>query len=116
MTPYELIVMYREKLRLPSDYAAAKRLGLSRAAISTIKSGTGFSNETAWKIAEVIEMDPAEVIAICELARAERSDDAERVAMWKRRFQAVTHTSAAVLALIALPYGQMLTNQLCILC
>ena len=116
MTPYDLIAAYREKLSLPSDNAAAKKLGLTRAAISMVKKGSSISNEVAWKIAEVIDMDPAEAIAICELARAERSEDAERVAIWKRRFQAVTHTSAAVLALIALPYGQMLTNQLCILC
>lgn len=116
MTPYELIVMYREKLGLPSDYAAAKRLGLTKAAISTIKGGTGFSNETAWKIAEVIEMDPAEVIAICELARAERSEDPERVEMWKARFRAVSHSAATIFGLIALPYGIWLTDRLCILC
>ena len=116
MTPYELIVMYREKLGLPSDYAAAKRLGLTKAAISTIKGGTGFSNETAWKIAEVIDMDPAEVIAICELARAERSEDPDRVEMWKARFRAVSHSAATIFGLIALPYGIWLTDRLCILC
>lgn len=116
MTPYDLIVKYREKLGLTSDYAAAKKLGLSKAAISTIKGGTGFSNETAWKVAEVLDMDPAEVIAVCELARAENSHDEERVAMWKRRFQAVTHSAATVFGLIAIPYWAEVADKFCILC
>lgn len=117
MTPYELIVKCREKLDLPSDYAAAKRLGLTKGAISIIKTrGTGFNNETAWKVAEILEMDPAEVIAVCELARAESSDDEERVAMWKRRFQAVTHSPATIFGLIAIPYWAEVANKFCILC
>lgn len=116
MTPYDLIVKYREKLELPSDYAAAQKLGLSKAAISTIKGGTGFSNETAWKVAEVLGMDPAEVIAVCELARAENSHDAERVAIWKRRFQAVTHSAATLFGVIAIPYWAEVADKFCILC
>lgn len=116
MTPYDLIVMYRKTLELPSDNAAGKRLGLTRGAISAVKQGGSMGNETAWKIAEVIDMDPAEVIAICELARAERSEDPDRVEMWKARFRAVSHSAATIFGLIALPYGIWLTDRLCILC
>ena len=117
MTPYDLIVTCREKLDLPSDYATAKRLGLTKGAISIIKTrGTGFNNETAWKVAEILDMDPAEVIAVCELARAESSEDAARVAMWKRRFQAVSHSAATVFGVIAIPYWGEVVDKLCILC
>ena len=117
MTPYDLIVKCREKLDLPSDYATAKRLGLTKGAISIIKTrGTGFNNETAWKVAEILDMDPAEVIAVCELARAESSEDAARVAMWKRRFQAVSHSAATVFGVIAIPYWGEVVDKLCILC
>ncbi len=117
MTPYDLIVKCREKLDLPSDYATAKRLGLTKGAISIIKTrGTGFNNETAWKVAEILDMDPAEVIAVCELARAESSEDAARVAMWKRRFQAVSHSAATIFGVIAIPYWGVVADKLCILC
>lgn len=117
MTPYDLIVMYREKLGLPSDYAAAKRLGMTKAAISIIKSrGTGFNNETAWKIAEALEMDPAEVIAIAEMARAECSDDPARVSMWKQRFQAVSRSAVSIFFGGAALATAIETAQHCILC
>lgn len=117
MTPYDLIVMYREKLGLPSDYAAAKKLGMTKAAISVIKSkGTGFNNETAWKIAEALEMDPAEVIAIAEMARAENSHDSDRVAMWKKRFNAVSHSAASLFFGSALLGGAVEAVRHCILC
>lgn len=85
MKPYDLIVKYREKLGLRSDYEAAKKLGLTKAAISTVKAGNGFGNDTAWKIAEVIGMEPAKVIAICEVVRAQNANDKDRVKMWKER-------------------------------
>lgn len=117
MKPYDLIVMYREKLGLPSDYAAAKSLGMTKAAISIIKSkGTGFNNETAWKIAEALEMDPAEVIAVAEMARAECSDNSDRVSVWKRRLQAVSHSAASVFFGSALLATAVEGVRHCILC
>ena len=57
-----------------------------------------------------------EIIAAAEIERAERADNTEKAAVWKRRFQAVSHSAATIFGLIALPYGIWLTDRLCILC
>lgn len=61
-------------------------------------------------------MDPAEAVAICKIAQAERSHDEEGLQVWKRRFQAVTHSAATVFGLIAIPYWSEVADKLCILC
>ena len=60
-------------------------------------------------------MDPAEAVAICKIAQAERSHDEEGLQVWKRRFQAVTHSAATVFGLIAIPYWSEVADKLCIL-
>ena len=104
------------KMGWTSDYRIAKELGISTASISKIRHGGGIGNDVAWKVAELLEIDPTEVIAVAELERAERSADAEKAAVWKRRFQAVSHSAATIFGLIALPYGVWLTDRLYILC
>jgi len=116
MKPYDLIEQYKQKKGLRSDNAVAKELGLTRGAISAVKHGGSLSVENAWTIAEVIGMDPAEAVAICKIAQAERSHDEEGLQVWKRRFQAVTHSAATVFGLIAIPYWAEVADKLCILC
>lgn len=116
MTPYDLIQRFKQKKGLKSDNAAAKELGLTRGAISAVKHGGSLSVESAWTIAETIGMDPAEAVAVCKMAQAERSHDEEGLKVWKRRFQAVTHSAATVFGLIAIPYWAEVADKLCILC
>lgn len=116
MKPYDLIERYKLKKGLKSDNAVAKELGLTRGAISAVKHGGSLSVENAWTIAEVIGMDPAEAVAICKIAQAERSDDKEGLQVWKRRFQAVTHSAATIFGVIAIPYWGEVVDKLCILC
>ena len=116
MKPYNLIEQYKLKKGLKSDNAVAKELGLTRGAISAVKHGGSLSVENAWTIAEVIGMDPAEAVAICKIAQAERAQDVESLLVWKRRFQAVTHSAATVFGVIAIPYWGEVADKLCILC
>jgi len=116
MTPYELIQVYKQKKGIPSDNAAAEELGLTRAAISIVKKGGGLGPEYAWAIAEEIGMDPAEAIGICLVEKAKRSGDAEKLAIWKRRLEAVTHSSLSVFFASALLEAAKFSGELCILC
>lgn len=70
----------RIKLRIPSDYAAAKALGCSRSAVSKYRNGAGsFDDATAIKVAELIGIEPLEVIAA---ANFERSKDEHAQNVW----------------------------------
>lgn len=91
----EYVTDLRQRQNLPSDYALAAYLGLSRQAVSKWKTrGIIADPATAWRIAEGIDADPAEVIAAAELARAERDHDYTRAKLWSDRLRQI---SAAVL-------------------
>lgn len=71
----------KAKLGLPSDYAAAKLLGVSRAACSRYRTGVStFDDEVAFKVAEFLEINPLEVIVS---ARAERALSEDARARWE---------------------------------
>lgn len=64
-----------------SDYAVSKALGLSRQAISKIRSGlNGLGNDAGIKAAEVIGMDPLRILAILG---AERSKTEVERSTWE---------------------------------
>lgn len=116
MTPYELIEAYKQSKGITSDNAAAKQLGLTRAAISMVKKGGGLGPEPAWIIAEELGMDPAEAIGICIVDRAERSGDVGKAAIWKRRLEAISHSTLSVFFGSALLATAVEGVRHCILC
>ena len=70
----------KRKLDLPSDYALAKTLSLSRSAVSLLQSGkNGMSDETAIKIAEILQIPVAKVLLESHI---ERSKAPEVRAAW----------------------------------
>jgi len=70
----------KKKLGITSDYALAARLGLTRSAISQLQAGrSGMSDETGIKIAEILEINPAQVML--DLAM-ERARTPETQAIW----------------------------------
>jgi transcriptional regulator with XRE-family HTH domain len=72
----------KEKLGVSSDYAIAKKLGISRQAFSQYKHGERIIDDyTAAKLAEVLGVEPIEVIAA---ANAEREKDSAKVEFWRR--------------------------------
>ncbi|WP_186078716.1 hypothetical protein [Burkholderia gladioli] len=66
----------KEHQSLPSDYAVAKVLGVTRAAVSRYRNGLSvFDEKTAIRAAELVGAEPFEVIASvnAESSRDERS-------------------------------------------
>lgn len=100
-----------------SDYQCAKGLGITTQAISKIRAGGGIGNDLAWKIAEILNEEPAAIIAEAEAERAEKAGDMERAKLWGSRFRQVArHAASLSIFGIALTYGQSVIERLCILC
>jgi len=71
----------RERLDLPSDYATAKALGVTRAAVSKYRLGHSLPDDLVCaKIAEILGVETLEVIAAINYQRS-KSDDAR--ALWE---------------------------------
>lgn len=82
----EYIDAVKIKLDLPSDYAVAKALCVTRAAVSSYRNGRTYLDDlTAVRVAEILEINPMEVIAAANSERA-KSEDARRVwsGLWDR--------------------------------
>jgi len=78
----ELIDEYKRTLRLVSDSAAADALGVTRATLSRYRKGRGHPEPSlAWKIAEAIGRNPAEVMVCIE---AERATSLPNAQAWQR--------------------------------
>lgn len=68
------------KLDLPSDYAAAKALCVTRSTVSAYRNGKSvFDEKTCIRAAEILGVDPFEVIAS---AHAESSRDDRTRGIW----------------------------------
>lgn len=81
-TTIQYLDAVKRKLKLPSDYAAAKALCVTRAAISKYRRGVStFDDLTAVRVSEILEIEPMEIIASCNAARTR---DKEARAVWKR--------------------------------
>lgn len=72
----------KRRLKIESDYGLAKRLGFSRQRVSNYTNGLRvFDNETAVRVAELLQLDPLRVIADMELERASSPDQRK---FWER--------------------------------
>ena len=81
----ELIERLKTVYGLPSDYAAAKKLGITCQAISQYRNkGTTFDDSVAVEIAELLELDPFKVVASIHLERAERRRDEKLISFWSQ--------------------------------
>jgi predicted transcriptional regulator len=80
-TTVEYLDATKARLGLESDYAAAKALGVTRAAVSRYRTGTGtFDDLTAARVAEILGVEPIEVIAAVNY---ERTKDVRGRAVWE---------------------------------
>jgi plasmid maintenance system antidote protein VapI len=97
----------RRHLGLPSDYAAAKALGLTRAAVSRYRNElSAFDDSTAIKVASLLGIDPLEVIAASAYQRAaDASTKKVWAAIWGKATGAIAQVSivCAVGALAVAP-------------
>jgi len=80
----ELLDLIKAEYKLPSDYALAKKLGLTRSSVSTLRNGKNFpSTDTAYKMAQLLYLNPLKVVCSCELERAEYFQDENMINLWK---------------------------------
>ena len=76
----EYLEAVKRKLNLPSDYALAKALGVTRGAVSSLQLGkTSMSDETCLKVAEYLGISAGRVLIDMHL---ERSKAPEVKAAW----------------------------------
>ncbi|NOV27668.1 helix-turn-helix domain-containing protein [Cupriavidus necator] len=74
-TTLEFLEAVRARLGGASDYAIAKELGVTRAAVSRYRNGlSGFDDDTAIRVARILDIDPACVLLA---AHAERTKTPE---------------------------------------
>lgn len=79
MKARDYIDAIKARHNLPSDYAAAKALGVTRSAVSKYRSGAdSFADHVALRAASLLEIDPGEILIDCQMERA--PDPATRAA------------------------------------
>ncbi len=95
----ELFDELKEKLELSSDYALAKKLGVSVQGISSArKRNTKPDPYTVFRAAELLKRDPVQMLAEAQL-EGERSEEKKR--FWERVKKA--GATMAIAAIIATP-------------
>lgn len=62
------------KNKLGSDYAIAKAIGITKQSVSIIRKGGGIKDETAIKIAELLEVDENEVLLAAVIERCKEEN------------------------------------------
>lgn len=108
---------YRAAKGIPSDYALARELGLTKQAISRYRHNAGApDNDVCWRIAEGAGADYSAVVATAELARAQRTHDTGREKVWLERLQHVSASFSLAFVLLAASLPAVSGVQHCILC
>ncbi|MDR5771488.1 MULTISPECIES: helix-turn-helix transcriptional regulator [unclassified Caballeronia] len=76
-TTIEWLDDVKSELKLPSDYAAAKALGVTRSTVSAYRNGKStFDEDTCFRVAEILGVRAFEVVASTHVERAR--DDRHR--------------------------------------
>lgn len=80
-TTIDFLDALKERHGLTSDYAVAKKLGITTAAVSKWRNGKDYLGDTtAIRVGNLLEIDPAYVVACAHAERAKQ--DAEK-ALWQ---------------------------------
>jgi len=94
----------KKKLEVSSDYALAKRLGISVQRISNYRTGRNhFDDLMAYRVAQLLDLDPAELVAQINLERAKRP---EEKAAWREILKQLGDAAAVVLLGLSLASPQ----------
>lgn len=68
----------KEKMNLPSDYAAAKFLGVPRQSMTKVRNGQVLGKDKYLRLAIALKRDPIEIIATAE-AQTEKNQELRAV-------------------------------------
>lgn len=99
-TTADYIDAIRARYDLASDSRAAALLGITRASVSRLRAGEdSFSDQTARRVAELLEIDAGPVLAISHAIRSK--DPADRAA-WLAIYDRLTGIAPALAALAIL--------------
>lgn len=97
MKTTEYLDAARVKLNLPSDYALAKHLGVSKETVSQVRIGKMHLSEgLAVKIADILGRDRLELLAVSNMERAKTP---EGVAVWAELLQRISQGFLSLLPL-----------------
>ncbi len=85
LTTVELLNRVKAAYNLPSDYALSKKLGFSRQRISKYYTqGHLLDDQGCFAVAELLDLNPAYVVACVNMERAEKKEDSVGVSFWMR--------------------------------
>lgn len=80
MSTLEYLAACKKRLGIESDYALAKALGVTQAAVSSYRTGrSSINDDVSLTVAEILGIEPLQVIAA---ANAERAKTPEQKAKW----------------------------------
>tara|TARA_R110001606_G_scaffold253423_2_gene401160 strand:- start:6655 stop:6933 length:279 start_codon:yes stop_codon:yes gene_type:complete len=85
-TSLELLDWFKSTADIDSDYMVSKLTGISKQAISNVRTGEReFADYTALKLLLIAEHDkPLETMALLEAYKAERKGNEEQAKMWRK--------------------------------
>jgi predicted transcriptional regulator len=87
---------------LQSDYALAKKIGISRQAVSKYRTLTRTLDDcVAVEVAELLELNPFQVLASMQLERAERNKDEKMVSIWREYAKRADFSTDSQMAKVA---------------
>ncbi len=98
MNTAEYLAAVKARLNVTSDYAVAKALGVSRQAASDWRTGRAEPGVlTCYRIAQILDADPALIVADLERERAERAGKAAQASAWREWVEKLGGVAAALL-------------------
>lgn len=81
----ELLDKLKAAYHLPSDYATAKKLGITQSAVSKYRNKRStLDDSVAIEVAELLELEPLQVVASMNFERAERQHDEKLMSFWRK--------------------------------
>lgn len=105
MTPSQYLDAAKTKIAIESDYGIAKRLGVPRQSIPAMREGKRpIPLDVAYRIAIILEADPAQVVAELE---AERETNPERAEFWRSFLSRAALLAGAIACTLAWSFSGM---------
>ena len=97
----EYLAMVREKTGF-SDYKIAKNYGINQSNLSKYSSGKAALSEThAWIFANILDIDPAEVVAHTKYEHAINTDNKLKAIFWQEQLNKIFSSSEPIKIQIA---------------